>query len=335
METDDLNVPEKIFAELESQKQKRPRGYPIQMDDGRLWGVRQHLRWLVESTWDEVGSYLPSVRTMADLRRTLKPWEQRLEQEEHVVKALLRNSERPAASRLLYRQRKRLGQLHVRYLSANEWIDKCRDSLQRFMVIPVDQLSAGELEVIYDAIYERARILGRAGEECISIRDQEKQLDSVIRDGEAYFARSEFLQFCRNKRYRLNPLNVANALAGLPFIGCRRSASRCRKWKEDSGGLSFEIFRIFQRIVGANVRRSDLVRDAERLLRAQRASGKPFALADLREHWYYLRRSMTAALEEGTARAHLPAAISREYWKRKSNPSAIDRAFAEEERIVK
>ena len=203
------------------------------------------------------------------------------------------------------------------------------------MVIPAEQLSRAEQDVICDAIYERARKLARAGQEFIALRDQEKELDILIKDGEAYFARRELFDFCRSKRYRLRPLNVANALAGLPFMGWRRSADRCRKWKEDSGGLSFEIFRILQRIVDANVRRSDLMRDADEFLEAKRPAGKRFALADLRENRYYLRRSIKAVLGQGTRRPQLAAAISREYWKRKSNPTVVDRAFSEEERIMK
>jgi hypothetical protein len=335
MDTSDLNVPENIVSALTAHERKRPRGYPQQLDDGRLWGVRQHLRWLLETTWDAVGSVLPGVRTMAHLRQGLKPWEKRLEQEEHVIKALLRGSETPAGSRLLYRQRKQGGQLHTRFLDAHERIGKCWESLERFMIIPTEGLPTAEQDVICEAIYERARILARAGEEYITLRDQEKKLDELIRDGEAYFARTEFLRFCRSKRYRLNPLNVANALAGLPFIGCRQSAKRCRKWPEESGGLSYEIFRILQRIVRANIRRSDLIRDADKWLEAPRPNGKAFAIADLRENRYYLRRSISAVLKQDMRRTQLVGAISREYWKRKSNPSAIDRAFAEEERIVK
>jgi hypothetical protein len=102
--------------------------------------------------------------------------------------------------------------------------------------------------------------------------------------------------------------------------------------------LSYGIFRILQRIVSANVRRSDLVRDADKWLEAPGPVGKgwkAFAVADLRQNRYYLRRAISAVLKEGTIRARLPGAISKEYWRRKSNPTAVDRAFAEEERIVK
>ncbi|MGP0021257.1 MAG: hypothetical protein ACLPHP_21995 [Candidatus Sulfotelmatobacter sp.] len=333
MELDDFNVAEKILSTLDERQPLR--GYPTQIDKDRLWNMRQHLRFLLETTWDEVGCRFQTVRKMGDLRDVMKPWEKRIEQEEHVVRALLWNSERPATSRSLYRQRKQLGELHDRYLSAMEWIDECRDSLERFMVIPGQHLSLAEQDVIRDEIYERARKLAHAGEECIALRDQENELEVLIKDGEAYFARNELLDFCLSKRYRLTPLDIANALAGLPFICWRRSADRCRKWKGEPEGLSFGIFRILLRVVKANVRRSDLMRDADKFLEAKRPTGNKFALADLRENRYYLRRSIAAVLEQGMRRADLAAAISREYWKRKSHPTAVDRAFAEEEKIVK
>ncbi len=333
MELDDFNLAEKILSALDEHKPLR--GYPSQIDKDRLWNMRQHLRFFLETTWDEVGCRFQTFRKMADLRAVMKPWEKRIEQEEHVVRALLWNGERPATSRSLYRQRKQLGKLRDRYMSAIELIDQCRDFLERFMVIPAQHLSLAEQDVIRDAICERARKLAHAGEECIALREQEKELEILIKDGEAYFARNELFDFYRSKRYRLTPLDVANALAGLPFIGWRRSADRCRKWKEEPEGISFGIFRILLRIVRANVRRSDLMRDADKFIEAKSPIGNKFALADLRENRYYLRRSIAAVLEQGTKRVDLTAAISREYWKRKSHPTAVDRAFAEEERIVK
>jgi hypothetical protein len=128
MDMDDLNMPEEIMAELASNERKRPPGYPQQLNDDRLWNSRQHLRFLLESTWDEVGCVLPRVRTMAQMREALKPWEKRIEREEHTVRALLRNTEFPATSRLLYRQRKQQEKLHERFLSAHDWIGKCWES---------------------------------------------------------------------------------------------------------------------------------------------------------------------------------------------------------------
>ena len=333
MDLDGFNVPENILAEMDSEGRKVCRGYPERLDKGRLWGVRQHLLVLLETTWDQVGCVLPKVKTMAQLKMALEPWQKRVDQEEHVIKALLRPSETPATSKLLNRQRKQQGKLHNRFPDAFEWVGKCCDSLERFRVIPVADLTSAEQDVILDAIYKRARVLAHAGAEYIALRDQEKASEELLRDGEAYFARAEFLRFCKSKRYRLIPLNVANALSGLPFIGCRHSVRRCRKFHgEVTGGLSYEIFNIIRKIVRANVRRSELIRDAQKWIRKLH-SPKSFGILDLRQNWYYFRRAISAVLDQGMSRALLPSAISQEYWRRKSNQTPLDRAFAEEERI--
>jgi len=122
MDTDDINVPDEILAAVNADKRKRPRGYPVQLDDDDLLDVRQHLRWLLETTWDQVGSLLPTVRTMAQLQHALKGWEKRVEQEEYVIKALLRSSERPtmAVGQRYWGCSK---QRHVHRWSRNEWLE--------------------------------------------------------------------------------------------------------------------------------------------------------------------------------------------------------------------
>ena len=331
---DHINMAEKIMAELAENERKRPRGYPERIDDETLRGAREHLVWLVETTWDEVGSNLRGIRTPAHVRPVFKAWEKRVEQEVHVVKMLLRSTERTATSQLLNRQRKQQGDLHKGALRTHEWIGKCWESLERFMQIPALELPLAEQNVIRDAINERARTLAHAGEEYLAIQDREQDLDRLVKDGEAYFARVEFVRFCRSNRYRLTPLNVANALAGLPFVGWRRSAKRCQKWPAAGvGGLSYQIFEIIRRIVQASTRRSALITDAENWLRSRRST-ESSGISDLQQNWYYLRRSIKAALDDRTSRSQLPSLISQEYWRRKSNPSPVDWAFAEEERIV-
>src|SRR5579884_3535608 len=251
MEDDDFNVPEEIIEKF-TRERKTPRGYPQQLEDDLLWNRRQHFRWLVETTWDEVGHVLLGVQTVAQLRKALKPWERRVEQEEHAVRALLWEGESPADSRLLYRQRKKSRQLHARYLESFDAVGKCWQSLERFRVIPAQDMPAAEQDVICDAIYQRARALARTGTEYLALAQQEKDLDVLIKNGEAYFARNEFLRFCTSKRYTLNPLNIANALAGLPFIGCRQSVRRCKKWPDDPTGMSYGVFQVLEKIISNN-----------------------------------------------------------------------------------
>jgi hypothetical protein len=311
---------------------KKRLGRAFGIDDGRLFGVREHLVWLIETTWDQAGCALPTIKTVDEIPRVLRIWKDR--STKHVTSALLRPSSIPATSKQLRAQRRDLGTLNEEVRSALEEVEKSVGSLERAMWIDTIQLSEGEQIVVDDEIRKRVAVAVRAANEYFALLDQQRALESLVNDGEAHFARTELVHFCRSKRYRLRPLNIANALAGLPFIGWRQSAKRCKKWKSvGEKGVSFQVFEIIRRIVASNTRRLELVRDAERWLRNRRP-GESAGMADLHKNWYYLRRSVQTELDKGTSRRNLPSTISIEYWRRKSSPSAVDLAFAEDEIIV-
>ncbi len=96
-----------------------------------------------------------------------------------------------------------------------------------------------------------------------------------------------------------------------------------------------QIFATIQRIVQSGTRRSDLIKQAEQWLR-ERSDAKSYGVSELQKDWFYLRWSIKTVLEANprVPTRDLPSAITKEYWKRKSQPSNIDLLFAEEERIV-
>ena len=288
--------------------------------------------WLIETTWDQAGCALPTIKTPDEILIVLQIWKDR--SSEHVTGALLRSSSSPATSKQLRAQRRDLGKVNEKVRCALEDMEKRVESLERAMRIDTTQLSEGEQIVVDDEIRKRVAVAVHAANEYFALQDRQKALENLVKDGEAYFARAELVHFCRSKRYRLAPLNIANALAGLPLIGWRQSAKRCKKWKSvGEKGVSFQVFEIIRRIVASNTRRLEFVRDAELWLRDRRSS-ESAGMADLHKNWYYLRRSIQTELDKGTSRRNLPSAISIEYWKRKSTPSAVDLAFAEDEIIV-
>lgn len=294
--------------------------------------MREHLVWLIETTWDQAGVELPTIETADEIPNVLRIWKER--STEHVTSALLRLSSSRANSKQLRAQRHGLGKLNEKIRCALEDVEKRVGSLERAMWIDATHLSEGEQIVIDDEIRKRVAIAVRVVHEYWALQDQRVALEILIKDGEAYFARVELVDFCLSKRYRLKPLNIANALAGLPFIGWRQSAKRCKNWKSaGEKGISFQVFEIIRRIVASNTRRSELVRDAEMWLRNRRSS-ESWGVSDLQKHWYYLRRSIQTELDKGTSRRNLPSAISKEYWRRKSSPSPVDLVFAEDETIV-
>jgi hypothetical protein len=77
------------------------------------------------------------------------------------------------------------------------------------------------------------------------------QFDQQKRDQEAYWYCSQLLDFLHGKRRNaVKPLNLANALAGLPEMGWRESDARCSKMHRSSPcvGLSYRIVELVSRM---------------------------------------------------------------------------------------
>jgi hypothetical protein len=93
---------------------------------------------------------------------------------------------------------------------------------------------------------------------------EEQRLDNLYQDQSAGFARRDFLIFSVEKRGKHHPRHLANALAGLPEMGCRQSYSKCQKipFQRDPQ-QDFKVFEVIDRAWG------------------KRSSRKPEGLADL------------------------------------------------------
>ena len=77
-------------------------------------------------------------------------------------------------------------------------------------------------------------------------------------------------------------------------------------------------FNAIERIVRSGTRKSELVKHAERYLRAQ-AKSKSYAISELRKNWYYLQKAIQTVVEARTRSRDLPYAITKEYWRRKNS----------------
>lgn len=308
------------------------RGAPFCIGQGQLLGSRDHLVWLLESSWGEVGWELGRIRTAADVRRALASWQQ-VEDSNYSMKCLLRPSEiRTTAKRLnaMRRERTKLNDLAAEAFKRKE---VCRESLERVQRVSRPELSASELLIIENELTERARVLEEAEQEMAAIENLRLTLEARLQDGEAYFARHELTDFCTSKRYEITPLSTANAIAGLPYIGWRQSMKRCKPEKcPIADGLYYQVFKLVCRIVRATERRQQVLIRVETWLRSK--TQETWTVLHLRENWYYLRRAIEAALKGRVPPKQLPFVIVSEYQGRIKQPSAADYVLAENERIL-
>jgi hypothetical protein len=330
------NMTENVFAELAQNNAKPGRGRSIAIDDGSLWNARDCLVFLLETTWEDIGGRLPRIKTPADVRNVLQVWEKDNRRNQHyVTQTLLRPSTVPATAKSLRAMRRRLGNLNEAADRLWKQREACRKSLEIAKQAFSTDLPESDQAKVQDQITRRTAKFETADAEYNKATTERAEAEEHLRDGEAFFARTEFAHFCNSKRYRLTPLHIANALAGLPYIGWRRSAKRCRKQVcPGVNGGAMQVFNTIRRIVRSCKQRSELIEHAERWLRAQRSPNN-FGTSELRANWYYLRWSIKTTLEASPLvfSRDLPYAIAREYNRRRYHPSNTDLLFAEEESI--
>jgi hypothetical protein len=325
------NMAGNIMA-LFTEPEKKPQlGRQEGIDEGRLINSRESLIGLLGSTWPDVGRLLPRVKTQADLLAVLEFWKSR--QDVWVVKRLTQENSRPADANWLNEKRRKLRELNKAITPAWDHREECRRLLEAAQQTKALDLSDGEKALVEDQIARYTKRFANAEEEYKEATKRQQDMEKLIAEGEAYFARTEFLRFLKSKRYTLNPLNIANALAGLPYIGWRQSAKRCKKCPSPGAdGYKMGVFGTIRRIVLSCNRKSELVEHAERWLRAQ-SPKRSYAVAELREKWFVLRIAIKSALDAAVRTPDLPFVITKHYYERKLHPSKLDAIFVPEESI--
>jgi len=127
----------------------------------------------------------------------------------------------------------------------------------------------------------------------IQYADEIRGTEKEIKEIEAHFAQTELLRFVLSERYVFNPLNFANAAAGLPHMGWRRSFFLCSRM-ECSGetSINFLIFDAVKTILegasptGATEAASEIRRQISKQRQFQKIR------AHLGEHWPALENAV-------------------------------------------
>src|SRR5205814_1205314 len=80
-----------------------------------------------------------------------------------------------------------------------------------------------QLNTLCDVLGNRQASLDAANKVLADVRTRERELEKILRDKEAAFSQSELLKFIHARKYARNPLQFANAMAGLPDMGWHQS----------------------------------------------------------------------------------------------------------------
>jgi len=144
--------------------------------------------------------------------------------------------------------RRRLGKIIERRYDlqgdCNDPLNQYREAEAAVMEARSDQLWAVRSELL-----KRQEKLSAVRNELSAAKQLEQTLQDELAEKEASFAQTELIRILQERRCALNPLRLANAMAGAPFLSARVSSARCSKivctvWPQ----FEFQVFRKIESI---------------------------------------------------------------------------------------
>ena len=228
-----------------TQKEGRP-GRPPALDDDELFRRRDRLLGIFAAHWPIIGWNLQRARKLLHITDALRP----LASLNHPsIELLLLDSSkkpRPDGFLLLRQERKRryleLAEVQSRLSEENTRVMEARSTFEQaynWFAVARDSYTLARKKKKPTASFRKEREKWSRGCESIQTEVSRRErslvqytekiggIEKEIKEIEAHFAQTELLRFVLSERYVFTPLNFANAAAGLPHIGWRRSILLC------------------------------------------------------------------------------------------------------------
>jgi hypothetical protein len=161
----------------------------------------------------------------------------------------------------------------------------------------------------------------KATQQYRTLYNSERRLEKRLKDLEPSFARQELIRFLKSKRYSLRPLNLANATAGLPFMGWRQSM--------------YQIFKAIRYLTSTANKKTEngLVITFEDSIPSL-PSRYQLPKTELAEKWFYLERAIRKAYRTKMHPKALPFEITKQYFKQLQSQSQVDMVLSEQARLT-
>lgn len=186
--------------------------------------------------------------------------------------------------------------------------------------------------------------------------EQETILQTLLNQ-EAFYFRQQILDFICESRYGLTPRNLANAIAGLPYVTSRRSAEICAKLENDLEPFrNYRVFLFVKQVLNRHQKQGRIaliqlfereIRDLPKFVLAGRspdAVGKNKATrkkrpndfrAYLAENWYYLKRAIKEGLRQKLDASDVPYVVTAKYLEDLESPETpVEPILAGKDRIT-
>ena len=282
--------------------------------DGWLGGNRDALLNMFTFNWPEIGWQLSTAETREELRLALQPLSNHANRQ--YIGRLLRETCAKGDEHEIRKMRSSLEnaveQMHAAQAHCSECVTRCRE-IENAMI----QARADQCEILLPEFSKRRTQCQVAQDRSRITTEAQLQLENQVLDEEAAYAQDELLAFILKDKYGFHPLNLANAVAGLPFaigvpfMGAWQSHARCSKIK--APGWPYYIYEVFKTIESswkeASSSTKPVIEVFERKIRAlpktlvqEHSQMRPrkvenYARRFLCENWFHLQRAIRKSLE--------------------------------------
>ena len=269
-------------------------------------------------------------RKEVDLIRALRPLDE-VAFIRGTVAVFFRESAGRVSAAIVREVRTRLRKVQLDCRNAEEAKQKALEQLRRIDVL-LAQSPNNIRRVIKREQKSRRKEASISKQKWRDLSRQQKELEDRLKGLDAGFARQQILRFCKSKRYELAPLNLANAVAGLPYMGWRQSMRRSIKQPSlIANGLEYEVFKAIRFIASNAKRNSENIFVAEfresvsRLPSRYRSSRE-----ELAKQWLFLERAIRRAFRSKPHPKAFTFEIAKHYFRQIRSRSQVDRILAQQ-----
>jgi hypothetical protein len=227
--------------------ERRKRGRPT-IPDNVLLGYRNSWVNFLEEAWPEIVCNLLGIRngpdsTVEDIQTIFEPVQSK-DNCNH-GKAFVRGTPEYVKAGELRKNRTRNSNLFLIIQNTqSQFVEALRSCMQCEEALK--QSTQQEHAIIQTECRQRLGRLFQALHALIEAKQESMKLVETVLRQETYYYCSQLLHFLRGKKkYAIEPLTLANALAGLPEMGWRESLIRCYKMPRSfPESLTFRVWKV-------------------------------------------------------------------------------------------
>jgi hypothetical protein len=313
----------------------RRRGRPTYLSDPQLHNRRDQLVQIFEGVWSEIGWELQRGKKADDLIRIFAPVAASESWFRDTMIIFYRSSREPASGGILRKVRAEWHALATPKYAADESNRGAEERLRQ-VNWALTQAHGSSRRIVKRVRKKRRKEIWKAAQQYRTLDNTDRRLKAMLSDLEASFARQELIRFLKSKRYSLRPLNLANATAGLPYMGWRQSMRRCAKAPcVIATGRMYQIFKAIRYLTSNANKKTEngLVITFEDSIPSL-PSRYQLPKTELTEKWFYLERALRQAYRTKIHPKALSFEITKQYFKQLQSQSQVDMVLAEQAKIT-